>query len=794
LTPKEVTVANTLTWLHLSDLHMRDDEGELSTMLDVLDALWADLSAQINELGGQLDFIAFTGDIAYSGKEKEYRLAEKHFFQPLLETTGLSSKELFVVPGNHDVDWDAIEAINPTIVESLNDRIQVNDFFKSDAKRRVLFSHMADYAQFVRRLFGECPDQQILRDPLYSYTQSIPRTYSVALTGLNSAWLSGFKRDATGKVTDRGNLVIGDKQIRDALKEAKEAKVRIALMHHPPSFLNEFDEHDTERLIRPSYDFVLRGHLHYPEFVKEKALGGETIYIPAGTVYQSLEWLNGYNLVQLNFDIGQGKIFLRRYSPERGEWIKDVQSTGDALDGVAEFDLPGALATQAPAQVDASSTSQILAKIKPFWLRLGRERETQLLESFLKQDNKDTLWIWGNKDCGLKEFLQIVQTFLQQEDADIIYLDAEDAAFGIAVDQHYFLDKLEHWAGIAPTTFSDWSAANTDQRLEHFLAGAQDRLVKSDCRLALVFANTHLLIPTIREWTWGVLWNQLLEPLKKYKISAIFACEGTFPVCLANRQENRIHLPEFTVQDVVRFLNTLPSVTPQEVPELARQIHSEGTDEFLASPRRVYQNLIAQADRLGLVSLEDTDADYSLDIVSSMLQATAQIIVLLEYDFPEFTPVERERFILALSHLVNVGPHRIHILQIAPGSVQVTLKMPKEGARRLISMYLAEEPTLRTLGIVKVAVQSTLLTRQEVEANTEWRAELRKVLTTRFNESELQNLCFDLQVDYESLPDVGKKNKARELVAYLERRNRFLDLIKTGRRLRPDVPWPDVIL
>ena len=70
-----------------------------------------------------------------------------------------------------------------------------------------------------------------------------------------------------------------------------------------------------------------------------------------------------------------------------------------------------------------------------------------------------------------------------------------------------------------------------------------------------------------------------------------------------------------------------------------------------------------------------------------------------------------------------------------------------------------------------------------------YRTQLRQLLTTHFDEGELQTLCFDLGVDYESLPGVGKADKARELVEYLERRGRIKECVELGKQLRPDVPW-----
>jgi len=67
--------------------------------------------------------------------------------------------------------------------------------------------------------------------------------------------------------------------------------------------------------------------------------------------------------------------------------------------------------------------------------------------------------------------------------------------------------------------------------------------------------------------------------------------------------------------------------------------------------------------------------------------------------------------------------------------------------------------------------------------------ELRQILDARFDAGELRTLCFDLGVDYDDLPGEGKSDKARELVAYLERHGRLSELIRTGKQLRPDIAW-----
>lgn len=67
------------------------------------------------------------------------------------------------------------------------------------------------------------------------------------------------------------------------------------------------------------------------------------------------------------------------------------------------------------------------------------------------------------------------------------------------------------------------------------------------------------------------------------------------------------------------------------------------------------------------------------------------------------------------------------------------------------------------------------------------REKLRMLLVERFNEDEIRTLCFDLEIDYEVLPGIGKAGKVRELVLYCIRHNRFSDLIVKLCCSRPDL-------
>lgn len=64
-------------------------------------------------------------------------------------------------------------------------------------------------------------------------------------------------------------------------------------------------------------------------------------------------------------------------------------------------------------------------------------------------------------------------------------------------------------------------------------------------------------------------------------------------------------------------------------------------------------------------------------------------------------------------------------------------------------------------------------------------ARLYMTVEDQFNESEFQNLCFNLGVDYENLGGSGKAARIQALISYLHRRDRIGELIEAVKEMRP---------
>jgi internalin A len=81
---------------------------------------------------------------------------------------------------------------------------------------------------------------------------------------------------------------------------------------------------------------------------------------------------------------------------------------------------------------------------------------------------------------------------------------------------------------------------------------------------------------------------------------------------------------------------------------------------------------------------------------------------------------------------------------------------------------------------------------RSVPTNLQILSQLRSFIASAFDEEELRDLCFDLNVAYDDLGGRGKAGNVRELIAYLERRDRLSDLFHILQESRPHIDWPQI--
>ncbi|MBW1781289.1 MAG: SUMF1/EgtB/PvdO family nonheme iron enzyme [Deltaproteobacteria bacterium] len=373
-----------ITWFHLSDLHFRVGEGHSWDRDIVLRKLLEDVRGCMDSEGLRPDLILVSGDIAFSGRIEEYDLARR-FFDELLDAAGLSRERLLIVPGNHDVDRKAISRGAHAIAASLDNRQAVNEVLGNEQDRRMILRRFDAYARFVGDYFA---GQIGLDDKHYFYT----RTFELAgrrivVLGLNSAVLAAGDED-------RGRLVLGERQVRETLEASRGADLRIALMHHPFDWLREFDRDDCESPLMGGCDFILHGHLHRTGLQSLTTPDARAMIIAAGACYETRDYPNACNWLQLDVKAGQGTVYLRTYSDQSGGfWTKDVMTYQKVSDGRCTFTLSSPAAAKKRGEGIRPAAAGMSAQETARW-------RDQYLKKMGNACNALPLATFGGEECA----------------------------------------------------------------------------------------------------------------------------------------------------------------------------------------------------------------------------------------------------------------------------------------------------------------------------------------------------------------------------------------------------------
>lgn len=320
--------------LHLSDIHSRADKAWDSD--PVLRSLARYIGDEVRQ-GLVPDLVIITGDLAFSGKPEEYALVrewlEGEVWHALSSEPGqpLPRDRLLLVPGNHDVDLGLVSHGTRSMQGDLlaqGSQDAIAAMLQDEGDRALLLKRHAAYLRFYADWLGE-------PQPLPWWHRSIPiRTQCLHVAGLDSAWL------AMGGKQDYGHLLLGQFQVHQtvAVREAKGADWRLALLHHPWDHIAPFDSAKAREAIHLHRDLVLRGHLHELEAFRVVPPDPKRacLALAAGCVYAGSNYPNAFQWVELLPSPKRVRVLFRAWV--KGAWQVDRNQPG-CPDGEVTFDL-----------------------------------------------------------------------------------------------------------------------------------------------------------------------------------------------------------------------------------------------------------------------------------------------------------------------------------------------------------------------------------------------------------------------------------------------------------------------
>ena len=321
-----------ISWLHLSDLHLgRDIYNEEKSRKKLLQ----DIKEQIAQNNIQLDLIFITGDLTYSGQEKEFNHVQK-FIDELLTVTGLKKDDIIVVPGNHDINYIDVSSTSSKFQKLFSNENNISGITENDAKIEFLMQPLKNYREFLRRNFSWAEK----KDTALSYTiNKVIKGISVSVLALNTAWMEYGDGNAKNKI------LIGEKQVREAFDASNNPQITIVLMHHPLEWFDIFELDDVKKMLERRTDFILNGHIHRAEAIGKGSLWGKAFKISAGSTYESENHMNSYNIVSSDISKGTAICFFRRFNEKIDEWSEDNTMDSSVSDGKIRVRLSDKIVT-----------------------------------------------------------------------------------------------------------------------------------------------------------------------------------------------------------------------------------------------------------------------------------------------------------------------------------------------------------------------------------------------------------------------------------------------------------------
>lgn len=298
-----------ISWLHISDIHMRPRDAWPQQV--VMTAMCEDIRAKRPDR--PVDFGLVTGDLAFGGKAAEYDLVGR-FLDDLSTASGVPRERIFCISGNHDIDRDRQKFCFQGARAALQDSGSTDAFLGSpDADDfRALMARQKNYRLFQESYFAG-QERISTADELGYVARLTIDGVRIAIIGLDTAWL------ANGGIEDHMRLLLGERQIRNALSLTIEAAdpphIVVAMGHHPLHLLQDFDRRAALRLIEGKCHFYHCGHLHEPEERSSGQTADGCLTLANGASFQTRQSHNTYSVVRLDLHKAERTITTHRYSP-----------------------------------------------------------------------------------------------------------------------------------------------------------------------------------------------------------------------------------------------------------------------------------------------------------------------------------------------------------------------------------------------------------------------------------------------------------------------------------------------
>ncbi|MVX65796.1 hypothetical protein GKZ28_19130 [Clostridium chromiireducens] len=292
-------------WLHISDIHFNFQNYDTKLLREkIID--------KIKEKGkNYYKYLFITGDLLFKYENDGDFSEVELFLNKLINISGIQKKNIFMVPGNHDVKRDK------------NTSYEIDGIIENAEKIKEKVEKMPDYV-YIRlmerqnkyiRFYNEFLGREYDKNELHKFINK----EDINVIEINSCLLA--------QSDDSGKLSVNLSKLLDSLEstESNDQKLSIAILHHEPEFLNKNEFNEIIKLLTDKkFDFIFCGHTHKNRYHQYNFGGKPLRKICTAALVSDNDDYSDINFIDGNFEGKNIEIIYYKWCNELSDWRRDV--------------------------------------------------------------------------------------------------------------------------------------------------------------------------------------------------------------------------------------------------------------------------------------------------------------------------------------------------------------------------------------------------------------------------------------------------------------------------------------
>lgn len=279
--------------LHITDLHYASQSFQKFTQSNMIEKLFENLQ----RLDKKIDLVIFSGDLVNKGDDyAEFTNAKTVFLDKLCEVLDISSENIILSAGNHDMDRNhRSKSLENRFENEINNLDKLYSFFKEkDVDYLNSIKPTENYNLFINDYYQQS-DNNIINE-LYSIHKRKINGKDLAVISINSSWRSVDD-------TSNGKLLFPIHLLEEALFEVKKFDSKFFVLHHPIHWFKDFNQAKLQELIYKNCNIMFSGHIHESEITTHyKQKNGIFAHVsPASLTYDKQHI--GFSIIEFNIDL-----------------------------------------------------------------------------------------------------------------------------------------------------------------------------------------------------------------------------------------------------------------------------------------------------------------------------------------------------------------------------------------------------------------------------------------------------------------------------------------------------------